>query len=144
MIYTPLTAKALNTAYTAHMGQTDRSGIPYIFHPYHVAEQMETEETAAIALLHDVCEDTDITPEQLLEMGFPENVVEGVRAMTHKKDEDYFDYIRRIKSNPAAVAVKLADLRHNSDTSRLSTVTEKDIARLKKYRQAERILTDGE
>ncbi|MBQ7783879.1 MAG: GTP pyrophosphokinase, partial [Oscillospiraceae bacterium] len=66
------------------------------------------------------------------------------RAMTHKKDEDYFDYIRRIKSNPAAVAVKLADLRHNSDTSRLSTVTEKDIARLKKYRQAERILTDGE
>ncbi len=143
MIYTPLTAKALNTAYTAHMGQTDRSGIPYIFHPYHVAEQMETEETTAIALLHDVCEDTDITPEQLLEMGFPENVVEGVRAMTHKKDEDYFDYIRRIKSNPAAVAVKLADLRHNSDTSRLSTVTEKDIARLKKYRQAERILTDG-
>lgn len=144
MIYTPLTAKALNTAYTAHMGQTDRSGIPYIFHPYHVAEQMQTEETAAIALLHDICEDTDITPEQLIEMGFPENVVEGVRLMTHSDDEDYFDYIRRIKSSPAATAVKLADLKHNSDLTRLNSVTEKDISRLEKYRRAERILTDGE
>lgn len=142
MIYTELTVKALQTAYKAHEGQTDKSGLPYIFHPYHLAEQMKTEETAAIALLHDVIEDTDMTIGDLKRLGFPDNIVEGVRLMTHEEETDYFDYIRMIKQNPAAKAVKLADLEHNSDLTRLPTVTEHDLERLKKYEQARKILED--
>ena len=95
MIYTPITKLALNTAYKAHEGQLDRSGLPYIFHPYHVAEQMKDETTCAIALLHDVVEDTDMTLEELEKL-FPPAVTEGVRLMTHDDSTDYFDYVRRI------------------------------------------------
>lgn len=140
MIYTELTIKALKTAYKAHEGQTDKSGLPYIFHPYHVAEQMTTEVSAAIALLHDVIEDTDMTAEDLRALGFPDSVVDGVVLMTHDKGTDYFDYIHKLKKDPEAKAVKLADLEHNSDLSRLDTVTERDLERIKKYEKARKIL----
>ena len=126
MIYTPITKLALNTAYKAHEGQLDRSGLPYIFHPYHVAEQMKDEITCAIALLHDVVEDTDMTLEELEKL-FPPVVTEGVR---------------RIKGT-VAEPVKRADIAHNSDLSRMDTVTEKDLLRIEKYKKALRIL-DGE
>ena len=118
MIYTHLTNEAMKIAYRAHHGQTDKGGIPYIFHPYHLAEQMTDEYTACVALLHDVVEDTDVTPEQLAEI-FPKEVVEAVALMTHNDDTPYLDYVARIASNPIAKAVKLADLLHNSDKSRL-------------------------
>lgn len=140
MVYTKMTKLALKVAFKAHEGQTDRCGLPYIFHPYHLAEQMTDEITASIALLHDVVEDTDTTLEQLRSYGFPERVIEGVRLMTHEEDTDYFDYVRMIKNNPDAKAVKLADLEHNSDLTRLDEVTEKDIKRLEKYRKAKEIL----
>lgn len=140
MVYTKMTKLALKVAFKAHEGQTDRCGLPYIFHPYHLAEQMTDEITASIALLHDVVEDTDTTLEQLRAYGFPERVIEGVRLMTHEEGTDYFDYVRRIKNNPDAKAVKLADLEHNSDLTRLDEVTEKDIKRLEKYRKAKEIL----
>lgn len=142
MIYTDLTKLALNTAYKAHTGQLDRSGLPYIFHPYHLAEQMTDELTCAIALLHDVVEDTDVTLEELAKL-FPPEVVEGVRLMTHTDDTDYFDYVRNIRGT-VAEPVKRADLAHNSDLSRLDTVTEKDILRLEKYKRAVRILNGEE
>lgn len=142
MIYTELTKLALNIAYKAHTGQLDRSGLPYIFHPYHLAEQMTDELTCAIALLHDVVEDTDVTLEELAKL-FPPEVVEGVRLMTHTDDTDYFDYVRNIKGT-VAEPVKRADLAHNSDLSRLDTVTEKDILRLEKYKRAVRILNSEE
>ena len=117
MIYTPLTGKAMQIAYRAHHGQVDKSGIPYIFHPIHLAEQMDDEISCCVALLHDTVEDTDVTLEELKEI-FPPEVTDAVALMTHHDDTDYFDYVRGIKANPVAKKVKLADLAHNSDQSR--------------------------
>ncbi len=140
MIYTHLTNEAMKLAYTAHHGQVDKSGIPYIFHPYHLAEQMQDEYTTCVALLHDIVEDTDVTLEQLAEI-FPPEVVEAVALMTHREGEDYFDYVARIKTNPIARAVKLADLRHNSDSTRLENADEATLARYQaKYSKAFEIL----
>ena len=119
MIYTPLTKKAMCLAYAAHHGQTDRAGVPYIFHPLHLAEQMTDETAVCAALLHDVVEDTGVTLEQL-EREFPPAVTEAVRLLTHTEGTDYFDYVRAIGRNPTARAVKLADLAHNADESRLA------------------------
>ncbi len=119
MIYTPLTNKAMKLAYTAHEGQVDKCGQPYIFHPYHLAEQMDDETSTCVALLHDVVEDTDVTLDDLARE-FPPEVVEGVRLMTHDPAVDYFDYVRAIKGHPVAQKVKLADLAHNSDESRFA------------------------
>ena len=71
MIYTDLTKKAIRLCFAAHRDQTDKSGLSYVFHPFHVAEQMTTEETTVVALLHDVIEDTVYTLEDLAAMGFP-------------------------------------------------------------------------
>ena len=120
MLYTPLTVRAMQIAYQAHQGQFDHGNVPYIFHPYHLAEQMEDEYSVCAALLHDVVEDTAITLEQLARE-FPEPVTEAVRLLTHLEGVDYLEYVAAIKTNPIATAVKLADLRHNSDRSRLIT-----------------------
>ena len=119
MVYTPLTAKAMQIAYNAHHGQTDKAGVPYIFHPMHLAEAMEDEISCCVALLHDTVEDTDISFEHL-EALFPKEVLDALKLLTHHKDTDYFDYVRAIRSNPVAVKVKLADIAHNSDQSRLT------------------------
>lgn len=146
MIYTDLTCKAMKLAYNAHHGQTDKSGLPYIFHPFHLAEQMTDEITVCIALLHDVAEDTDITIAEL-EKEFPVEVTEALKLLTHDKNTDYFDYIRKIKESPAASVVKLADLRHNFDISRLRNKqvrnSVKTAERTEKYRKAIEILTDN-
>ena len=144
MIYTPLTKKAALTAYHAHLGQFDKGGMPYIFHPYHLAETMPDEITAAVALLHDVVEDTGITFEKLCQEGFPEEVLIPLKLLTRQPNEDYFEYIDRIKDNTAARHVKIADLRHNSDMSRLDSSDEKAVRRLEKYKKALKILTEAE
>lgn len=140
MIYTHLTNEAMKIAYHAHHGQVDKSGIPYIFHPYHLAEQMPDEYTTCVALLHDVVEDTDVTIEELRDI-FPPQVIEAVALMTHDEDEPYLDYVRRISTNPIAKAVKLADLRHNSDQTRLENADATTLAHFQeKYRKAFEIL----
>ena len=121
MIYTKLTIKAMSLAYEAHHGQKDKSGVPYTFHPLHLAEQMGDEISCCAALLHDVVEDTDITLEQLAKE-FPAEVVEAVRLLTHDPDTDYYSYVRGIKGSPIAMKVKLADLAHNMDASRFAGV----------------------
>ena len=136
MLYTPMTKKALCLCFEAHKEQKDKSGLPYVFHPFHLAEQMVTEETTVVALLHDVVEDTDYTLADLDAVGFPKAVLDALALMTHDKSVDYMDYVRAIRPNPIARAVKLADLRHKSDLSRLDTATEKDLARREKYQQA--------
>ena len=144
MIYTPLTIKAMQIAYSAHHGQTDKAGVPYIFHPIHLAEQMTDELSVCAALLHDVAEDTAVTLGELAEV-FPEEVIAALRLLTHDKDTDYLDYIRKIRGDPVARAVKLADLRHNSDVSRLGRkLSPADETRLSKYAAAIAILTDNE
>ena len=140
MIYSAAVNKAIKVMFEAHKDQKDKSGLPYIFHPFHLAEQMKDEETTAAALLHDVIEDTDMTADGLRNLGFPERVVRAVELLTHNDGESYEEYIEKIKTDPVARAVKLADLRHNSDLSRLETVTERDIRRAEKYRRAIEVL----
>lgn len=140
MIYTHLTNEAMKIAYAAHHGQVDKGGIPYIFHPYHLAEQMTDEYTTCVALLHDVVEDTNVTLEELAKT-FPREVVEAVGIMTHKEGEPYLEYVARVRTNPLAKVVKLADLRHNSDESRLENADEATLAYFReKYRKAFEIL----
>ena len=146
MIYTDITNQAMKIAYAAHHGQVDYNGIPYIFHPIHLAEAMEDEISCCAALLHDVVEDTDVTTEELARE-FPQEVIEVLKLLTHDEGVDYFDYVRAIKANPIAVKVKLADLAHNSDQSRCigSGLTVERLAYWKqKYAKATAILTEGE
>lgn len=126
MIYTKLTIKAMEVAFSAHFGQKDKAGAPYIFHPFHIAENMPDEDTTVIALLHDVIEDTDLTASDLRKFGFTPLQVEAVVAMSRKKDEQYFDYIQRVRANNYSRIVKLADLKHNSDKSRLLTLPQEE------------------
>lgn len=140
MIYTSLTKKAIKLMFEAHKGQLDKSGIPYVFHPFHLAEQMSDEATTVTALLHDVVEDTDYTVEDIEAMGFGKNVCDALRVLTHDKRIPYMDYIACIKKNPVAAAVKIADLMHNSDLSRLDAVNKEDEERAAKYRDALSIL----
>lgn len=118
MIYTPLTSEAMKIAYRAHHGQTDKAGLPYVFHPFHLAEQMEDEFSVCVALLHDVVEDTDVTLEELKKI-FPAEIADAIALLTHPKDVPYLDYVEKIKDNPLAKAVKIADIRHNSDSTRM-------------------------
>ena len=142
MIYTPLTKKALQICFEAHKDQVDKSDLPYIHHPLHLAEQMTDEVTTIVALLHDVLEDSPITMDQLAEEGFPAEALEAIALMTHGDDVDYMDYVKKIKQNPIAKAVKLADLAHNSDTTRLDVVTAKDLERVDTYNQAKALLNE--
>lgn len=142
MIYTDTTKKAMKLCFQAHKEQTDKSGIPYVFHPIHLAEQMKDEDTTVVALLHDVVEDTDYTMEDLKAMGFNQRVLEAIQLMTHAEGEPYMDYVARIKTNPIAKAVKLADLAHNSDITRMDVVDEKAKARVAKYAQAIQLLNE--
>lgn len=135
MINTNLTRKAMVLAYNAHMGQVDKVGVPYIFHPIHLAEEMDDEYSCCVALLHDVVEDTDITIDDL-EKEFPSEVVSAVGLLTHDKDVPYMDYVEKIKNNELARRVKIADLIHNSDSTRLEKVTLVDKERMEKYRRA--------
>ena len=120
----------------------DKSGLPYVFHPFHLAEQMEDEDTTIVALLHDVIEDTEYTIEDLQKAGFTQNVISAIALMTHDPQMPYMEYVRAIKSNPIARAVKLADLRHNSDMTRLDIITQRDEERAQKYLDAIVILEE--
>lgn len=142
MIYTELTKKALKLSFQAHKEQVDKGGMPYVFHPFHLAEQMDAEETVAVALLHDVVEDTEYTLQEIADMGFPKTVVEALKLMTHDLSVPYMDYVAKIKGNPVAKAVKLADLRHNSDLSRLNEIDEKSLLRIQKYKEAIALLEE--
>lgn len=125
MIYTALTKKALKICFNAHKDQIDKTGLPYVFHPFHLAEQMDTEDAVCVALLHDTVEDTDISFEDLINEGFNDNIINALKLLTHNDDTPYLEYVARIKENPLARKVKLADLRHNSDLTRLDLTVDK-------------------
>lgn len=144
MIYTEITKKAMKISYQAHRDQVDKSGIPYIFHPIHLAEQMESEETVIVALLHDVVEDADWSIHALEDEGFSKDIIDALVLLTHDEDVGYLDYIRKIKksSNPYAKIVKIADLNHNSELSRYDHIDEAILKRFEKYKKAISILTE--
>ncbi|MCM1288985.1 MAG: GTP pyrophosphokinase [Clostridium sp.] len=143
MIYTALTKRAMEICYRAHAGQLDKGGMPYVFHPFHIAGQMEDEYSICVALLHDTVEDGGIELSELSDAGFPEEIVRTVDILTRRTDEPYMEYIERLKGNSLAVKVKLADLNHNSDMTRLNIITKQDMERKEKYEKAMEVLKGG-
>lgn len=138
MIYTALTNRAMQIAYEAHAGQVDKCGTPYVFHPYHLAEQMPDEVTTCVALLHDVVEDTPITFEEL-EREFPPEVIEPLRLLTHDPAVPYRDYIDTLVVDPVARTVKRADLMHNLDETRFEGCGYIDEAKFSRRRELYRV-----
>lgn len=144
MVFTSMTITAMQVAYTKHAGQVDKAGVPYIFHPYHLAEQLQDEIACTVALLHDVVEDTDTTFEELSEK-FPDEVIEALRFLTRTKDTPYLEYVKNIKKNKIATAVKLKDLEHNMDKARMRLThisDEKRKSLVDRYTKAVQILTE--
>ena len=142
MLYPPVTKKAMKLCFAAHKEQKDKSGLPYVFHPFHLAEQMTDEYTTCVALLHDIVEDTTITLSELAET-FPAEVVDAVALLTHKDGVDYEEYISAIRKNPIAKTVKLAEIAHNTDLTRLTSPEDQLAAKKRweeKYSKALQIL----
>ncbi len=133
---------ARRIAIAAHEGQVDKAGRPYELHPRYVADHVTSDDAKAVAWLHDVLEDTDETPAGLLAAGVSPRVVRAVQAMTRRAGEDYISYVRRVSTDEIARVVKLADLAHNTDLSRLPVVRRADLARTHTYARARRILID--
>ncbi len=127
---------ALELAVEKHKNQTDKAGNPYILHPLHVMENVNSKEGKIVAILHDIIEDTDITENYLLKIGLSKRIVDAVVALTRSEDMDYQEYIKNLSSNPLAKEVKLADLEHNMDLKRLPTLEEKNLERNRKYQIA--------
>ena len=127
---------ALELAVEKHKNQTDKAGNPYILHPLHVMENVNSKEGKIVAILHDIIEDTDVTEDYILKIGLSKRIVDAVVALTRSEDIDYQEYIKNLSSNPLAKEVKLADLEHNMDLKRLPTLEEKDLERNRKYQIA--------
>ena len=129
--------RAIEIATEAHQGQLDKAGKDYIGHPLRVMEMGKTENEKIVGVLHDVIEDTDWTFEKLAAEGFSQEIISALRCVTKlSENENYDDFIERIKRNPLATAVKLNDLTDNMDIRRLPYLSDKDIKRLKKYLKA--------
>ncbi|SDI60435.1 HD domain-containing protein [Streptococcus equinus] len=120
----------------AHKGQVDKAGAPYILHPETVASFVTKDDEKIVAYLHDVIEDTPCQLRDLENAGFSSEIIKAVDLLTRKTSQSYKQYLKLVKTNELARVVKLADLKHNSDLSRLTHVTENDIKRLKKYQDA--------
>lgn len=127
---------ALKVASEYHTGQVDKAGRDYINHPIAVANLVDTENEKIVALLHDIIEDTDMTIEKLKCYGFSTDIILAIKTLTKDNECDYFKYLQNVKKNKLARIVKLADLKHNSDLTRLKTVTDEDLKRAEKYRKA--------
>ena len=135
--------KAISIAAQAHEGQRDKAGAPYILHPLRVMLKMKTEDEMIVAVLHDVIEDSDLTIDLLRQEGFASEILAAIVCLTRSDDEEYGKFIERIKRNPLAIKVKIADLEDNLDVSRLKEVTAADAERIEKYKQALQILANS-
>jgi len=128
--------KAIAIALKAHQGQKDKAGAPYLLHVLRVMMSMEKMDEKIVALLHDVVEDSETTIEDLTKAGFPLKILKAVELLTKTDNQPYEDYIQRMKKNPIAKAVKMADLKDNLNTNRLKKLSDSDKLRIKKYKQA--------
>ena len=127
---------AIAIAAQAHAGQTDKAGLPYILHPLRMMLTLATEAERIVAVLHDVVEDTPITFDDLHAEGFTEEILAALDSVTKRDNEDYEAFVLRSAGNAIGRRVKLADLHDNSDISRIPSPTERDYARLEKYKRA--------
>lgn len=132
--------KAIRIALDAHAGQLDKQGDPYILHPLNVMQRVNSTTERIVAVLHDVVEDTTVSLDELRAAGFGADIVDAVDALSRRQGESYAAFIERIKPNPIARAVKIADIEHNMDIRRLPALTEDSLERLQRYRQAWEIL----
>ena len=114
-----------------HQTQKDKNGEPCILHPMRVAASLHSLEEKVVALLHDVLEDTDTTVEELLACGVTQEQIRALSLLSHAKEEPYLTYLARVKDDPLALAVKLADLADNSDPDRLAKLPEQMAERLR-------------
>ncbi|WP_315114108.1 GTP pyrophosphokinase [Clostridium intestinale] len=139
-----LLEKSIIIATTAHSGQFDKGGNPYILHPLRVMLSLDNDEDRIVGILHDVLEDTSITLRHLEDNGFlgEIEILDALVSITRKSNESYKDFILRVKLNPIALRVKLADLKDNMNISRINSPTEKDFLRIEKYKKAYKLLTD--
>ena len=133
--------KALNIAYKAHHGQKDKGNVPYIFHPYHIAEKFNNETDICVAILHDVLEDTFVSKEEL-EGYFPKEVIEPLVLLTRSTHDTYFEYIKNICSNPIAQKVKIEDIKPNLVFERIQNKTRNEKLE-KRYLKALEILKNN-
>lgn len=132
----------INLAKEKHRHQRDKGGHPYIFHPIRVARRCKTIEEKTVAIMHDLIEDTDVTPEFLIAHGIPSDIVEAVKALTRNAGEEYMDFVERCSKNSIARCVKIADLTDNLDLSRLKSISDNDLQRVEKYKRALAILKE--
>ena len=132
---------AISIAAHAHKGQKDKAGAPYLLHPLRMMLRMDSEAAMMAAVLHDVVEDTDWTLERLREEGFSDEVLEAVDCLTHREGEGYQEFVERLRTNPIARQVKIADLEDNMNVRRINQLGSKDLERLEKYHRAWRVLT---
>ena len=129
--------RAIEIATKAHEGATDKYGAPYINHVTRVMNMGQTDNEKIVGVLHDVIEDTHWTFEDLENEGFSREVIDALKCVTKtSEDEDYAEFITRVKINPLAVNVKLNDLTDNLDIKRMPEVLESDLKRLNKYLRA--------
>ena len=135
--------KAIETASKAHDGQLDKAGQPYIYHPLRVMLYAEGDEKVKCAgVLHDVMEDSPITESDLKKEGFDDEIITALKLLTRSEGQDYFEYVKNLKGNPIAKAVKLADLKDNMDMSRIKEPKERDFLRHEKYKKAKALLEE--
>ncbi len=127
--------QAIELCYNYHKGQVDKAGKPYFLHPMTVALNCNNDDEKVVALLHDILEDTEITVEELIEKGIPERLCRSIVVITKKENDSYEKYVDRVAKDPIAIAVKIKDLEHNMDVSRLQDPTQKDYDRIEKYRK---------
>ena len=132
---------AVSIAARAHRGQKDKAGAPYLLHPLRMMLRMDTEAAMMAAVLHDVVEDTEWTLERLREAGFSDEVLEAVDCLTHREGESYEQFVERVRTNPIARQVKIADLEDNMNVRRINQLGPRDLERLEKYHRAWRVLT---
>ncbi|QXI04005.1 HD domain-containing protein [Pseudomonas tensinigenes] len=128
--------RAIAIAATAHAGQVDKGGAPYILHPLKVMLRMTSLEERIVAVLHDVVEDCEISLDDLRKEGFSEEVLTAIASVTKVPGESYDDFVERAAQNPIGRVVKLADLEENSDLSRITSPSWEDLERIEKYRRA--------
>lgn len=136
MLMTQTLERAIAIAATAHAGQVDKGGAPYILHPLKVMLRMTTLEERIVAVLHDVVEDCAISLDDLRKEGFSEEVLSAIESVTKAPGESYEDFVERAAQNPIGRVVKLADLEENSDLSRIASPSWEDLERIEKYRRA--------
>lgn len=135
--------QAIKLASIKHYGQKDKANKPYLFHLLYVMNNLDDLNAKIVGVLHDILEDTDITINDLFKYGFSEDIIIAVEILTKSKNQKYMDYIENIKKNDIATKVKLIDLKHNMDLTRLSEISDNDLKRTIKYIKAYKYLMKG-